>query len=72
MTRIAVRGVNLENYQHMSRVKFARFHSKFVTDGIVQNVGNGRTERSRSLTGDRNIETVLQAFTQSPRPSVRK
>jgi hypothetical protein len=45
---------------------------KFEVDGTVQNVNKGWSGRPRSSTPDESIATVLQAYTQFPRKSVRQ
>jgi hypothetical protein len=44
---------------------------KFRADGTVQNVNKGCSGRPHSSTDNGSVETLLQAFTQSLRKSVR-
>lgn len=55
-----------------SRLTSARLHDKFEADATVQNVNKGRSGKPRTSTDDESVRTVLQAYEQSPRKSVRQ
>jgi hypothetical protein len=55
----------------LTRVTVTKTCDKFEDDGTAQNVKKSRSGRPRSSTHDGSFATMLQAYTQSPRESVR-
>jgi hypothetical protein len=55
-----------------TRVTVTKVSDKFEVNGTVQNVNKGRCGRPRSSAHDDSVATVLEAYTQSPRKSVRQ
>jgi hypothetical protein len=49
-----------------------KIHDKFEVAGTVQNVSKGQSGRPCSSVQDESVATVLQAYTQSPRKSLRQ
>jgi hypothetical protein len=54
------------------RVKATKISDKFEVEGTVQKVNKGRSVRPCSSIHNESDVTVLQAYTQSPRKSVRQ
>jgi len=54
-----------------TRITITRLCDKFETDVTVQIVNKGRSGRQRSSTNNESVAALLQAFTQSPKKSVK-
>ncbi|KAJ4446641.1 hypothetical protein ANN_13338 [Periplaneta americana] len=58
--------------QPPTRLTITTIRDKFEVDGTLQDVLKGRCRRKRSSTDNESVDTIMQAFAQSPKKSMRQ